>query len=461
MKGDFSRSSFDPRKHYSSVRMQQGRVQLDADWNEQADILLHLITTQLKDLLGLGGTAATEPGFAITLVEPAEEPVDQDYAGQPEEPTQPARILPDFQIGAGRYYVHGILCENDAPVLFSRQPDYPAGPAELQKGVDADYVLVYLDVWGRHITAAQDPALREIALGGPDTTTRVKTVWQVKLLPLSGDPTDDQGWRERGGLRSLADWEAFVAQAADKGCLQAKWEKDKGAFLENQLYRVEIHTVADGQVTFKWSRENGVVVFPVTDPDLSSAQESDPAFVRMTVEGLERDPFQLREGDWVELVDDVTVLNGRSLPLCQVTELDRPDACVTLHAEQDKVDQIRAEIGARELHHPLLRRWENEARPILAGTTAAHGETWLALENGLQVSFSREGTYQVGDYWLIPARVATGDIEWPGSDGPQALPPHGIVHNYAPIGFATWQNNEMVFTNCRCEFEPMAVCHFF
>ena len=78
MKGDFSRSTFDPHKHYTSVRLQQGRVQLDADWNEQADILLHLIATQLKDLLGPGATSATEPGFAITL-EPAKEPAHQGH----------------------------------------------------------------------------------------------------------------------------------------------------------------------------------------------------------------------------------------------------------------------------------------------------------------------------------------------------------------------------------------------
>ena len=36
--GDFTRTTFDPTHHYSGVRMQQGRVQLDADWNEQLDI---------------------------------------------------------------------------------------------------------------------------------------------------------------------------------------------------------------------------------------------------------------------------------------------------------------------------------------------------------------------------------------------------------------------------------------
>ena len=41
MKGDFTRNTFDPDKHFLRVLMQQGRVQLDSDWNEQAAILLH------------------------------------------------------------------------------------------------------------------------------------------------------------------------------------------------------------------------------------------------------------------------------------------------------------------------------------------------------------------------------------------------------------------------------------
>ena len=35
MKGDFSRDTFDARRDYVRVLMQQGRVQVDADFNEQ------------------------------------------------------------------------------------------------------------------------------------------------------------------------------------------------------------------------------------------------------------------------------------------------------------------------------------------------------------------------------------------------------------------------------------------
>jgi len=40
MKADLTRDTFNPAKHYSRVMMQQGRVAVDADWNEQASILL-------------------------------------------------------------------------------------------------------------------------------------------------------------------------------------------------------------------------------------------------------------------------------------------------------------------------------------------------------------------------------------------------------------------------------------
>jgi hypothetical protein len=438
MKGDFSRSSFDPRKHYRSVRIQQGRVQLDADWNEQQDILLHLITTQLRDLVGPGGTSATEAGFAITLVEQTGEPADENEASLPDEHTRPGKRLPDFQIGAGRYYVDGVLCENEAPALYSGQPDYPAAASLVQEPVDHDHFLVYLDVWQRHLTAWEDPTIREIALGGPDTTTRVKTVWQVKLLPLSGDPADDQGWRDRGGLRSLADWQAFVAQASQKGLLKAQWDRSKGAALENRLYRVEIHTADDDQVTFKWSRENGSVVFPIT----AVPQEKGEDTLLVTVDDLERDPYQLQEGSWVEIVDDVTLLNGRPLPLCQVAELDRPNASVTLHADQDRIDQILAEIGTRELH-PLLRRWES-AQDSEEGVTIVEAEKWLPLENGIQVRFSGWSGYHVGDYWLIPARTRSKyGIEWPQKGGqPLAQAPHGIAHHYAPLALLQFQEGE-------------------
>ena len=65
MKGDFSRRTFRKNKHYSKVNMQQGRVQLDSDWNEQNDIHFHYERAFLQDIIGKSGTLVTNPGFAI------------------------------------------------------------------------------------------------------------------------------------------------------------------------------------------------------------------------------------------------------------------------------------------------------------------------------------------------------------------------------------------------------------
>src|SRR5260370_32721277 len=55
-KGDFTRDSFafDPLRlrQFSRVLMQQGRVQLDADWNEQTDLLLYALRKLITDLVG-------------------------------------------------------------------------------------------------------------------------------------------------------------------------------------------------------------------------------------------------------------------------------------------------------------------------------------------------------------------------------------------------------------------------
>src|SRR5438445_12157848 len=95
LRGDFTRDTFDPLKHFSRVLMQQGRVQLDADWNEQTSILLHYLQTLAADLIGPhGGPASSDGG-------PGE-------GFQISEATPPAS---DFLIGFGRYYVGGLLCE--------------------------------------------------------------------------------------------------------------------------------------------------------------------------------------------------------------------------------------------------------------------------------------------------------------------------------------------------------------
>ena len=158
MKGDFSRKTFDKKKKYSGVYLQQGRVLLDSDFNEQREITNHFLRSLIRDIIGPCGAPLKNAGFSII-------------------PSKGG-----YKIGAGHYYVNGILCSNEDEVQTSSQPNLPikreptSSPSPKAHGI----FLVYLDVWERHITCLDDPELLDPALGGPDTTTRKKIIWQVK-----------------------------------------------------------------------------------------------------------------------------------------------------------------------------------------------------------------------------------------------------------------------------------------
>jgi hypothetical protein len=430
MKADFSRSTFDPKKHYTGVRMQQGRVQLDADWNEQADIVTYRTETSLKDLIGASGAPAEQPGFQIRLPESG----PGSSSGHSEHTEGGEARLPYFTIGAGHYYVDGILCENEQDVLFAEQPDYPGDAAQPSFQLDRRY-LVYLDVWRRHITALEDPSIREVALGGPDTTTRVEIVWQVRLLPISDSDADASPLK--------VEWENYMPQRTTRGQLSAKINEPNNA-LENRLYRVEVHDegLANDKATFKWSRENGSVIFPIRD-------DQEPGLGKVVVD-LGPDPNQLHVGDWVEIVSDDHVLAGKPGSLHRVKRID--DQTITLEDEF----QLPAE---RKSQHMLLRRWDHdphEATPERGDIPIQSGD-YIGLENGIQVQFSPEGTYHTGEYWLIPARTLTGDIEWPrdASDNPLAQLPHIIDHHYAPLAIVNHTLQGWMVDDLRTIFVPL------
>src|SRR5260370_39151196 len=96
-KGDFTRLTFDRLKHYSSVQMQQGRVQLDADWNEEVDIIDHRWRATLEDTVGPSGAPKIGGGFHVEGVSTG--------LGQ------------DLSLKPGRIYVDRVLCEVDTPYL--------------------------------------------------------------------------------------------------------------------------------------------------------------------------------------------------------------------------------------------------------------------------------------------------------------------------------------------------------
>lgn len=458
MKGDFSRLTYRQENHYRRVLMQQGRVEIDADGNEQIAIDDHIAATTSTDVIGQAGYPnGTLPdgtpvgGFALGI----------------------ASGGGDLTISPGRMYVDGLLVENDtADATLLKQPDMPGVTlAELGATAAGSYA-VYLDVWERLITALDDPLIRETALGGPDTSVRSKLVWQVKLFGLPAAPEGSTGTPTCASVD-----DPWVAAAASTGTLTAGSTAPGSDLpcilppetgyqsLQNQLYRVEIHNGGtDGTATFKWSRENGSVTCLITAPPSSTGnpapvQVSGPTF---SVANLNSDPsVGLQQGDWVELSDDAIELVTRPVtPLYEVKAISPDGLQVTLDTASTPAVTLT--------RHPKLRRWDQSGTGLTNGLLTVTTAAPIVLEDGVQVQFS-PGTYQPGDYWLIPARTATsvqqGFVQWPvdGSGNPTPAPPIGIKHHYAKLGLVSFAEpgtfggigTATAPTDCRLPFPPL------
>lgn len=507
MQGDFSRFHYRTEKRYSSVRQQQGRVWLDSDWNEQIAIQTHLERTEATDVIGCCGVPKYGGGFQVTLINGGQGPdlliaPGRIYVHGVLGELLPGSTVPMSRVGASEAEVANLVvdgrplatgewieCFDGTTLLgvaqiaaintgnrrltltwsgslpvspnlrlrrattYLTQPDFPRPPA-LTPGT---HYLVYLDVWQRHLTALEDPDIREVALGGPDTATRTRTMAQVKLLPWPTDqppPTCAQlgrCWSPAGSastarLRARAEPDPT---AADPCIVPARAGYRR---LENQLYRVEIHTGGDAKTaTFKWSRDNGAVAYAVAS--VNAAQR------RITLTQPARDRYlSLAPGDWVELVDDDYTSRNDAQPLLQVDRLAENGTLVELRASP-------AAVGQDPAKHPLLRRWDhgrtsgvslvNGAIPV----SAAEG-AWFELEDGVQIFFEPGKTYQRGDYWTIPARTAIndaiGDVLWPrDGDEPRFELRHGADHAYCALAVLTAASTSWTISDCRRIFPPL------
>jgi hypothetical protein len=447
MKGDFTRSTFKKKKHFHDVRMQQGRVQLDADWNEQLDITAHRVETETKDVVGLCGTPMHHGGFRI-VVDP-KNLTDEEKALPENQDSASLSVLPyNFYISGGRCYVDGILCENEYIVPFTNQPDLPLSKIskiEFSKGI----YLAYLDVWLRHITALEDDHIREKALGGPDTATRSKTIWQVKFLRVGNVGA------AVNCLSELPVWNALVAPVTgmlaafaeeaedeDKPCILSP----EGGYrrLENQLYRVEIHKGGElANMTFKWSRDNGSIVTKWEEQDVD----------KLTVSSTGRDEvLNFAKGQWVELTDDTRELLGKPGILVQLEEVE--GRVLTIDSTNAIYPDGLTSVDITDFtNNPKVRRWDSLGE--ISVDTPGPG---IELEDGVMVKFST-GTYKTGDYWLIPARTANADVEWPLDDTtgkPIFQPPLGIHHHYCRLAVLKFDGkNWKVDSDCRRKFPPV------
>jgi hypothetical protein len=479
MYGDFARVTFDALKSYNRVLQQQGRVQLEADWNEQGAIFLHLLRTLVTDLVGPAAGPESNCGFSVVTREWLQKLPASDKR---REWIKLLTEAGDFVISKGHYYVDGLLCDNPRIVSYLKQTAQIGGPPEkMEVTTDDSLYLAYLDVVEHSVFAAEDPSLLEVAIG-IETAIRARQSWVVRTVPLKSgkaladmEPSwDDLVDRWQSASRG---WLKCRAGGGSEGpssdpCNVAPQSRYRGP--ENQLYRIEVHqggTIEpakrsknrgkgnepaeyDDRPTFKFSRVNGSAVFQI---------ETLAGDVATLADLGKDDRFNLDEGDWVEILDDTTILPETPGPLRKIVAVDTFTRQVTL------APATGAPAGVYPDRHPIMRRWDQrhgEAKGrglrLRDGVAPIELDEWIPLEDGIEIFFQAPDdatgavVFRSGDYWLAPARVATGGIiDWPpGDDGPKAIPPHGVAHHYAPLAILKVENKELtVFSQCRRVFE--------
>jgi hypothetical protein len=165
MASDRARVSYDPSRHWRGVISQQGRVTLEADWNEAGAIAAAEIRADLIDVIGPSGTP--DDGYRII---PA-----TDAGGTPNG---------DLTIQHGTLYVGGERMVLETDLDYADQPDWvdtEGDPLWVTPAVPDgnETEAVYLLLREQEVGAAEDPALLDIALGGPDTAARRRIVQRV------------------------------------------------------------------------------------------------------------------------------------------------------------------------------------------------------------------------------------------------------------------------------------------
>ncbi|HSI51430.1 MAG TPA: DUF6519 domain-containing protein [Ideonella sp.] len=408
MKTQISRDSLAPDPRYAGVFLQQGRMILDADWNELSALQNSRLVAALRDaisgspagpsdLLPLGG-APRHGGLRLYA----------DPAG-----SNTIRLQP------GVLYVDGVpaLLPGSAPMAVTGQPDYP-----IQAAYSGASLKLYADVWDRCVTALERPELMDPALHGADTSTRTQTLLQVKWCPAAQNPLDP-AFNPPLGNAPLT----LTLRKIDSGndpCNPCAQQVQVDERLGNYLFRVEVHDVdlAAKTLTLKWSRDNGAEAAAVNDL-----------------------PTGFNQGDWVwEFFDTDTErllgLHFAPNPL-KLRGLIK-ETCVTpLGANEPKAFVRQWDgYGVFKLDTGALVNGRDRGVALFTGSKddPAHGRAHaeagklsisleaLSLELGFQAL-----QFVPGDHWQASVREAvqaSGDVVL--SSGL----PRGVRHHYLLLG---------------------------
>lgn len=451
---DLSRSATDYRKHFTSVRAQMGRVLTDDDQNENERIHGEDMRRSRVDIIGPAGSP--DDGFSI------------------QNPVITGGSI-DFDIVAGTFYLGGNRLTLEATETFQVQSDWlnmdpsdmplaPAGPR---------FDLVYLECWQQAVSAVEDSELFEVALGGPDTSTRMRLMRRVRAFANAAVGDCEQDWATltgtwtAGGLGTLSNQAelvvdtklqvGFVPGPAGDLCSPAIAGGYLGA--DNQAIRVQLVDASH----FTWGFDNAAPLYRVQVGNNAVGQRRK---ITMLTEPRDQAHWPVAQ-QIVELLPWSAVLPNEE----KVSEVHGLLAVVDTSYNPDTKElfltaDVPAGFGEEWLNRPdnaalqpeffFMRVWnrgsDTASPPAISfvnGTPVTLGDT------GLSVTFTGND-HHPDDYWIIAARPESPNlvVPWVLEAG---RGPHGIRRWYTPLAVIQWTPGAggKVTHDCRQKFPPL------
>jgi hypothetical protein len=446
MATDVARLSFDPARFYRGVVPQQGRVTLEAEQNEQRVIDSEERRKEIIDIVGPAGTP--DNGYAVSL-------------GQ-----GPGF---DLSIGHGTMYVGGWRVELDTDLDTAKQPDWIDTPLQVENPVrpTREHILLWLQ--DTDVTAVEDPALYEVALGGPDGAARTRLLQRVKRLPTEASSCANAAQQEhetwaKEGLSFGTGTMELLSQSR----LQVTWlgaseppnpcePTSTGGYLgaENQCIRVQITDVhPDGTFNLLWGYDDAAFLYRVT------ADTSTTPGPVLTLDQTPADDYHRpRAGQAVQALRAAAQLTSTDGAIeGYVAALGGVPGVLTAPYDPDtKTVQFPQPLGSEYTNPGInpqlyLRVWEEWLQNQQLNTPISLTGT------GMQITITVAGNanLHLDDFWCIGVRPATPTAVYPNRYLHTPQPPDGPHQWICPLAVISWEKETFaVLEDCRNHFKPL------
>lgn len=441
MTADRARVSYDPTRQYRAVVAEQGRVTLEADTNEAASIAGEALRFETIDIVG--PAAAIKKGYL------------------PGGGAGPGGVT----IAPGVFYLGGWRLALDAAVDLSQQPDWLDQPPV---SITTGNFLVALLLNEQIVCAVEDQALREVALGGPDTAARARLMQHFLRLPLetatctTGAELVQQDLAADGVTLDPATLQIMSQARLQVGFVPGPVATDPctpaaaGGYLgaDNQLVRVTV-TAFDATAntgTLLWGWNNAAFLYRTA----------------MTITGTTPDPFTLTligtpvDGEHAPQFGQAVEILRSEASLGDDSFIAAPQGFVTTLAqaynvdtgEVRLVDQLPPEYQSDE--NPLfIRLWQAQV-PFAGGQSTA-----LDNVSGVTVTVTLPALpslIALRPFWTFAVRPSTPVLVYPQHYLEAPQPPDGPRQWIADLAVITAQGRggSTLVQDCRVIFPPAA-----